>query len=470
MGSRAEVEMVVAAYRATASRLSTLGCLVLACCVLWATALMAQPCGTASPSASPFPLHVEPGKRYLVDAAGAPFFMQGDSPWSLIAQLNRNDVELYLRDRKARGFNTLLVNLLEHRFAEKAPANIFGDKPFMVDGDYSTPNEAYFRHADWVLQRACEMGFLVLLAPSYVGSGGGGDGWYQEMLHNSPETLAEYGRFVARRYAGLGNILWVQGGDYSVPDKNLVRAIANGIREIDPTALQTAHNTTETSALDYWAGEPWLTVNSIFPYVRIERSALGQYALSDMPFFLIESIYENEYDADEQQVRMQAYQAILSGASGHVFGNNPIWHFDGPGLFAAPMGWKQALDSPGARSMSVLHDLFSSIEWWKLKPDIDGSLVVDGKGGEKARVVGAIAEDRSLALIYLPTSKDVTVDLGQFGGRQLVARWRDPSNGQAVAVEGGPFAGGRHSFKPPRRNQDGYTDWLLELAAVEQSQ
>ena len=50
-----------------------------------------------------------------------------------------------------------------------------------------------------------------------------------------------------------------------------------------------------------------------------------------MPFFLIESAYENEHGAGELRVRIQAYQALLSGASGHIYGNNPVWHFDGPG-------------------------------------------------------------------------------------------------------------------------------------------
>lgn len=454
--------MVAAAYRRTGG-LRALGWGVLGLCLLLATSFAARACEATSPSASAFPLHVEPGKRYLVDAAGRPFFMQGDAPWSLIAQLSREGVELYLRDRQARGFNTLLVNLIEHRFAENAPANLAGDKPFLVDGDFSTPNEAYFRHADWVLQRACEMGFLVLLAPSYLGSGGGPDGWYQEMLQNGPGKLRDYGRFVARRYAALGNILWVQGGDFSAPDKDLVRAIADGIRDVDPAALQTAHNTWETAALDYWHGEPWLTVNNIFTYARIDKGAHDQYARSSMPFLLIESTYENEHDADEQLLRMQAYQAVLSGASGHVFGNNPIWHFDGPGLFAAPMSWKEALDSPGARSMSLLRDLFSSVNWWLLVPDIDGKLVVGGKGGDKARVAAAAAKDGSFALVYLPTSKDIVLDLGRLSGSRIAARWHDPTTGQSVDVEGSPFPPDRHSFRPPRKNQGGYTDWILEL-------
>ena len=73
-----------------------------------------------------FPLAVRPGERYLDDAEGRPFLIHGDTAWSLIADLTREDVDLYLRDRRARGFNTLLVNLIESRFATNAPANAYG--------------------------------------------------------------------------------------------------------------------------------------------------------------------------------------------------------------------------------------------------------------------------------------------------------------------------------------------------------
>ena len=127
----------------------------------------------APDAAAVFPLSVGPGERYLVDAAGRPFLIQGDTAWSLIAQLTREDVDLYLDDRRARGFNTILVNLIESSFATNAPANAYGQPPFLKPGQYDTPNEAYFQHADWVLRRAAEQGFLVLLTPSYLGFDGG---------------------------------------------------------------------------------------------------------------------------------------------------------------------------------------------------------------------------------------------------------------------------------------------------------
>ncbi len=117
------------------------------------------PASAKNEAAAVFPLAVKPGERYLVDAAGRPFLIQGDAAWSLIAQLTREDVDLYLDDRRARGFNTILVSLIEAKFATNAPANAYGEPPFLTPGDYGTPNEAYFRHADWVLRARGGEGF-----------------------------------------------------------------------------------------------------------------------------------------------------------------------------------------------------------------------------------------------------------------------------------------------------------------------
>ncbi len=78
---------------------------------------------------------------------GVPLFVHGDSAWSMIAAATREKVEHYLADRRSRGFNTVLVSLIEHRFSQNPPANAYGINPFTSAGDFTTPNEAYFEHA-----------------------------------------------------------------------------------------------------------------------------------------------------------------------------------------------------------------------------------------------------------------------------------------------------------------------------------
>lgn len=443
-----------------------------ACCsIILALCLVASQGHTCEKPAAPsgdftFPLNLAPGKRFLEDKTGRPFFMHGDTAWSLIAELTRDEADLYLSDRRARGFNAILVNLIEHRFATNAPANAYSDRPFLVDGDYSTPNEAYFKHADWVLRRACELGFLVLLTPSYAGNGGGPEGWYQEMVESGTQKLHGYGRFVGQRYASFENIVWVHGGDYNPPDKDLVRAIVDGIREVDANALHTAHGSPGSAALEHWRGEPWLSLNNVYTYEPVHASSLQQHLSETIPFFLLESAYENEHDAGEHRIRVQAYQAILSGAAGHLFGNNPIWHFSGPGIYPVETTWQEALGSRGARSMTVFHDLISSVKWWLLEPDSEARFVTAGGGGYKTRSVAAHAKDGSFALAYLPTGRGITLDLANLSGPWIAARWVDPSNGQFVAVEGSPFrVGTTHYFVPNSRNHAGLADWVLELTS-----
>jgi hypothetical protein len=414
-----------------------------------------------------FPVAIKSGNRYLVDATDRPFLIHGDTAWSLIVQLKRPDAEMYLEDRRVRGFNTILVNLLEHRFASNPPANAYGQSPFLRRGDFSAPNEAYFAHADWVLSRAAEKGMLVLLVPAYLGFAGGVDGWYKDMVANGPAKLRAYGQFLGRRYGGFSNILWVHGGDFNPPRKDLVRAIAEGIREADPQALHTAHCAPETAAIEYWTGEPWLQVNNIYTYKPVYTSALSQFARTDrMPFFLLESAYENEHRATELRVRTQAYHALLSGAAGQIFGNNPMWHFDGRGIYPAPTSWQQALNSRGAQSVMHARNLFATIPWWTLEPDSKGSLVAAGAGEREDRVVAAYTHDRRIAVVYLPAKHEIQLDLSFLHGPSIAAQWYDPASGQHHDVAGSPFATKLQSFSSKVGNSAGLDDWILVLNSV----
>ena len=105
----------------------------------------------------------------LVDASGTPTFLHADTAWSLIVGTDRAGVTRYLDDRSARGFNAVVINLIERLFAPSAPRNVFGDAPFHDPGRIREPNEAYFAHAAWVIGEAARRGLAVLLAPAYLG-------------------------------------------------------------------------------------------------------------------------------------------------------------------------------------------------------------------------------------------------------------------------------------------------------------
>ena len=173
----------------------------------------------ASLAADPkFPLGVSGNGRYLTDADQKPFLVLGDTAWSLIAQLKEEDILRYLDDRQQRGYNAIIVSLIEHKFASKAPANIHGVAPFLKPGDLNQPNPAYFDYAHRAIEAAAKRGIGVWLCPAYLGAGGGDEGFFQEIKAAGPAALRGYGRYVGQRFKDLSNIVWMMGGDYEVPE------------------------------------------------------------------------------------------------------------------------------------------------------------------------------------------------------------------------------------------------------------
>ena len=403
-------------------------------------------------------LSVSPNGRYLVDGAGRPFFLTGDAAWSLIAQVSQKDAELYLEDRAERGFNLVMVNLIEHEFCSDPPRDHDGDLPF-TGAPFTTPNEAYFAHADAVIAAAGARGITVLLAPVYLGYGCGGEGWCAEIEAASPADMRQWGRFLGERYAGFDNLVWLIGGDTDpAPVADKLRQVVAGIREYDAVHLFTAHNDPETEAIDRWPGEPWLTLNDVYTYSpALYTAARDAYEVAPaMPFFLIESAYEHEHGTTPQTLRAQSYWTATSGGFGHVFGNCPIWHFGYSSGWCGLDDWKAELGGPGSTHMTYFRRLFESRRWTELVPDFDHVALTGGYGtwGQSGYASAAYAADGSSLIAYLPTRRAVTLDTAVLAGSAARAWWYDPANGAATDL--GLLAPGMHSLTPPAAH-----DWVL---------
>ena len=423
--------------------------------------------------ASEFPLKLSSNGRYLVDQKGNPFLTVGDSPWSLIAQLDEKDIGRYLEDRQKKGFNSIIVNMIEHKFCTTPPRTRFGLAPFNKPGDFSTPNNAYFDCAHKAIERAGEHGIVVWLAPAYLGYGGGEEGFFQEIRAGGREKLRAYGRFVGKRFKDLPNIVWMLGGDYTPekPDRWTVTELAAAIREEDPTHLMTAHHSPGSSAAAAFGEQEWLSVNTVYSYEKtLFRPMLAEYRRKPVrPFVLLETTYEGEHDSTPDQIRRQAYWAMLSGVCGQFFGNNPIWHFDGPGLFPAKMTWQQALDASGSRDIAFLRKLFIDLPWQQLMPEDNHAILAEGYGNDTATALTACTADRKLSVTYIPSTgtdgRELTVAMGRFA-EPVTARWYNPASGQVVEVEGSPFANhATRCLRTPGDNGTKANDWVLILDA-----
>lgn len=407
-----------------------------------------------------YPLKLSTSGSYLVDQDNRPFFMAGDAAWSLIVQLSQMDADTYLSDRAQKGFNLVLVNLIEHKFATNAPANLANQAPFTTPGKFNTPNEAYFAHADWIINKALEKGIVVLLDPLYLGYQCESEGWCSEVKASLPATLRDYGRFVGKRYSSFPNIIWLIGGDTDpvangVADK--VKEFVAGIREFDNTHLFTAHNGPEQAAMDVWSNETWLNLNNIYTYADAYPMAFAQYArIGAKPFFLIETYYENDRDSTPLSLRRQAWWTVLSGGVvGHIYGNTPLWHFNAPSGKNTDGTWQSQLGSTAGTTITYVGKLLSSRAFYNLVPDREHSVLVAGyqSGGNYA--AAARASDGSSIIVYIPTRRTVTIELAKIAGGLARVWWFNPRTATAIMV-GAYEASGTMTFTPPDQQ-----DWVL---------
>jgi hypothetical protein len=401
--------------------------------------------------ADTYPVKVGPDHRHLVTQSGVVYLVQGEAAWSLISGLTKEESEVYLEDRRQKGFNSIIVNLIEHKF--RGPVNRYGEGPFTTPGDFSTPNEKYFEHADWVIRKAAEKGIQVFLAPIYLGYIGTDEGWVEEAIANGPEKCRNWGRYVGKRYAKFDNLVWLIGGDRN-PDKSRedVDAVVQGIREFDTRHILTAHCHPENSALDQYKQEGWLDLNDTYTYGIVHGMLLNDYRrVPAMPFVLIESIYEGEHNASAVQIRRQAYWAILCGATGQFMGNRPIWLFD--------PGWDAALNSTASKDMAHLKALFTSRPWSDLIPDDKHEVVIDGLGEFRGLdyLSAARTQDGGTVIAYMPTTRIITVDMGKISGTEATVWWYNPRSGKSDSNGQYPTSGKRQ-FTPPSEG-----DWVLVL-------
>lgn len=434
-------------------------------------------CGIYLGNAKAQHLGLSKDKRYLIDTTtGKPIFLTGEAAWSLIAQVNDADTLTYLKNRAAKGYNAIIVNLIEHHYADtvcaKGRGNNAGVCPF-TGAAFSTPNEAYFSHADYVIQQAQKLGITVFLYPTYSGYECIAEGWCEDIREASETTMANWGKYVGNRYKAYPNIVWVIGGDIdpeSYGIKSKLNQVANAIRAVDPNHLMTAHGRPAEAALDIWSGYPWLDINTEYIESTITADmAAAQYKRRDfLPFYLTEDYYEGEYATTPKQLRSESYSAVLSGAYlGAFFGNNPIWCFHEAfkgNLVCNDKTWQSQLESEGSIGHSWFGKFFRSRSHWKLVPDLDHTVVTAGYGAGADLVTTSRTNDGQSIISYIPNGSQTTlmVDLTKItdSEERVQVWWFNPSTGHVMNA-GRISNQNAHRFTAPDQN-----DWVLVLDSV----
>ncbi len=399
-------------------------------------------------------LRVSTDGRRLVNKDGSVFFYMGDTAWELFHRTSKEETEMYLKDRKKKGFNVIQAVILAETDGLNTP-NTEGHTP-LIDNNPLKPNEAYFKHVDWVVCKAEELGVYIAVLPTW------GDKWRKQwgvgpVIFDTPDKAKNYGAYLGKRYKSRPNIIWVIGGDRN-PDNSLHieinRAMAEGIKEGDEGKhLMTYHPMGGSSSSFWFHNDKWLDFNMLQSghsvINRLVHKNVGEdYNLKPVkPCLNGEPQYEDipvgftalndrftAYDA-----RQAAYRSVLAGAMGHTYGNNNIWQMwteKSAPILNARIPWYEAIHQPGALQMGYMRKLFESRPFLSMIPDQD--ILAKVYGQDKNMIRAAIDKDGSFTIVYSPYGNPVHINLEELAADTLNGYWYNPREGLSHKIE--PFA------------------------------
>ncbi|MBP7053180.1 MAG: DUF4038 domain-containing protein [Phycisphaerae bacterium] len=372
------------------------------------------------------PIKVSPNGRYFVDRKGQPFFWLGDTAWPLFVKYSKDQAEAYLKNRSAKGFTVIqgVLGWSQGSGAEsRSPgANPNGDKPW-IDDDPARPNDAFFRHVDYLVEFAQQQGLVLAMLPTW--------GYYvNDTQVINMKNARTYGRWLGARYRSAPNIVWVNGGDrVATGFEEVWRELARGLREGDGGAhLITYHPCGWRSSSQYFHTDDWLDFNMIETWTawpKIHPAVLADVVRTPVkPVVLGEPAYENgpEYPLGPITpliVRRQAWWTVMAGGF-FTYGQDQMWRMQD--------GWDKTFDTPGAAHVCKMKEIMASLPWWEFTPD--QSVFDSGVSSEQTLNTAMRSTHGDRVLVYLSSQCTVFVHLDKIATARAKATLIHPTTGE----------------------------------------
>ena len=397
-----------------------------------------------------YPVKVSENRRYFVDQNGNPVFWLGTTQWQIFREYTLDEARTILEKVKNKGFAFVQAMLMG--VGDGTQPNVYGEKPW-INNNPLTPNEAYFKNVDSVIQIARENN-LVFSVTLYH---------QRYSRYITLKNARAWAKWLAQRYGNVPNIVWSMTPEAREEFVPILQELAAGLNEGDRGYhLITFKPDPAPYSSSFIHDENWLTFNSMQTWNSVKLiypMVSKDYNLKPVkPVLMAEGAYEagSEYGfaVTALWIRRQAYYSYLAG-SHHTYGHNDSWR-------VLPT-WKEALYAPGAVQMGVLKKIFlDRKEWWYLVPD--QSIFVSG-GNVKGQVLNLAArhKDGKWLMVYLGSKSSFSINMSKITAANKVnVFWIDPKTGDSSAA--GSFANtGVQTFSTP----DEWEDALLILEAAD---
>jgi hypothetical protein len=396
-----------------------------------------------------YPVKVSESGRYFIDQKGEPVFWLGTTQWQLFREYTQEDARTILEKTKDKGFAFAQVMLMG--VGDGTKPNVHGEKPW-IDDNPLTPNEAYFKNVDAVVQIARDNNVVISMTLFHQR--------YRKYI--TARNARAWAKWVAQRYKDVPTIVWSMTPEAKQEFVPILRELAAGLREGDGgTHLITFKPDPAPYSSSFLHQERWLDFDSMQTWKSVELiqpMVTKDYNLRPVkPVLMAEGAYEHgsEYgfDVTPLWIRRQAYYSYLCGGH-HTYGHNDSWR-------VLPT-WKPALDAPGATQLGLLKKIFlDRKEWWQLVPD---QTIFASGGNTTGQILNLAARHQGgkWIMVYLGSKASFSINMNKLAtGNTVRAFWIDPRNREVATIDT-PSGTGVQPFSTP----DGWEDALLILEAA----
>jgi hypothetical protein len=330
---------------------------------------------------------MSPGGRNLIHADGAPALLAADTAWALPWRATEEQCRAYAADRRAKGFNAVLLMSVQPDMHARGPRDRTADEGFDVGfedlsaGHLNQLNPGYFQYLDRLIAILAEHEIVPVLQPVFQGFGWKGLSVAGTVV--PPAEYARYCRYLVARY-GARPAIYLVGADGSGREPQ----VAAGGEEIErwdayrqPTGIHYRPHADNRA----WQAAPWLD----FQWCQTgHRGEHMPERVADMwrntPAKGVangEPTYEHGGRRGRAAGWWQGHEAwcnlCAGGTMGVVYGAGGLWqwrlHPQEPGhapyFLAEGAGWREALDFEGARYVGLISRILEGLPLTDMQPD-----------------------------------------------------------------------------------------------------
>ncbi|HZB24795.1 MAG TPA: DUF4038 domain-containing protein [Vicinamibacterales bacterium] len=423
------------------------------------------------------PVRVSRSRTFLEHEDGTPFFWLADTGWNAALLSTPEEWRTYLAERTRQRFTAIQWVATQWRAAPDGDR--LGEAAF-TGTDRIAVNHAFFQRLD---AKAAELNRAGLLnVPVLLWAIGGGSNPAVNPGFSLPEDQAiRLARYMVARWQAY-DVVWILpgDGDYRGERAEKWKRIGRAVFGDAPHAPVLLHPGGMHWVLDEFRQEPWLDIHGYqsghgdddktLRWMIDGPPAKDWRGEPLRPFINLEPPYENHVAYQSGQpisphaVRRAVYWSLLNApTAGVTYGGHGVWGWDDGtkpptdhAKSGIPLPWRKALRMPGAEQMAHVAALFTSIDFWRLRPAPEVLAEQPGATAVSKFVTAAAYPGNDVIVLYTPEPGSLTLK-AEAVPEDLEASWFDPRTGRRTRATGTKERGGVRFDTP------GQGDWALLL-------